>query len=712
MNKEEKRKYKKIEYFEFENISKRKYKIIPNNKYYSYFDAEKDVEQIYLRLNEIKEKINNLNNVNLNNSNLKVDNYNSSNIVLSILKEIEQILLENSKVIYDIDSFMYWTYNMNLDQRENIYYNNNILYSKRYNYIKAEDALKKELYEYIVANINYMHEELLEYIKSSIYLQIIFTNLDNNNSKNIFDNIFKILGKDIQEVYGKYILKEKYKKIIRKRNAVTNDILKEIYIVKNNISKDISKVNVVYDGKKISLKDIYNLELDFKIKENLLNEYYDNVHKIYSKYYEKLAINIVKLEYEMYKSYNVMKKENVLEYNPFYFEKGYIDFLLKEITENILKHKKNIAMNIEENGLDYTYNNINYIRLDKNNTNSQKIRRISIKRIVENFKEALKVLGKDYIATIEKMFLGNNIDYYNRNNKIQLNHVKYGKLNMLGILTEEDIYLLSHEMSHLIEDIYEKENNKYAYILKEDSIDKETEIYSLVNENLVYLYFKDICKNTNENIRENNILSDKFFTAEELKKYFEERNILRLYRYYNNINITKKLFKLFEKFYKLNVEQNYKLEDEDILKIIKGVEKEYLRLLDTEYEKEKLKEKIKCKSNCFGNIIHKWAIDYLLYDSYFDVTYIISQISGYDIANKIILEDITKEEYIEVLKKKDKKNKKDKKYKKDNTIKDIFERMYDVDKKYNGIRKLGIDIYDMDVMGKIISKYFNNFLND
>ncbi len=352
MNKEEKRKYKKVENFKYKNIDKRKYQILPNDKYYSYLDSEKDIEKIYLRLDEIKEKLIRLNNNNLNNSNLKADNYNSSNVILSNLKEIEQILLENSKVIYDIDSFMYWTYNMNLDQRENIYYNNNILYSKRYNYIKAEDALKKEIYEYIVCNINYIkkEKELLEYIKNSIYIQIIFTNLDNNNSKNTVDNVLKILGKDIEELYEKYILKEKYRKIIRKRNDLTNDILKEIYLVKNNISKDISKVNVIYNGKEISLRDIYNLELDFKTKEKLLNEYYDNVHKIYSKYYEKLAINIVKLEYEMYKSYIVMKKENVLECNPFYFEKGYIDFLLKEITENILKYKKNIANNIEEKG--------------------------------------------------------------------------------------------------------------------------------------------------------------------------------------------------------------------------------------------------------------------------------------------------------------------------------------------------------------------------
>lgn len=698
MNKEEKRKYRKVEYFKYKNISKRKYQIIPNDKYYSYLDAEKDIEKIYLRLDKIKEKLIRLNNNNLNNSNLKADNYNSSNVVLSNLKEIEQILLENSKVIYDIDSFMYWTYNMNLDQRENIYYNNNILYSKRYNYIKAEDALKKEIYEYILSNISKMEKCLLEYIKNSIYLQIIFTNLDNNNSKNIFDNIFKILGKDIVELYEKYILKEKYKKIIRKRNKLANEILKEIYLVKNNISKDIAKVNVIYDGKEISLRDIYNLELDFKTKEKLLNEYYDNIHKIYSKYYEKLAISIVKLEYEMYKSYVEMKKENVLECNPFYFEKGYIDFLLKEITENILDHKKSIVNGIEEKGLDYTYNNINYIRLDKNNISSQKIRRISISKLVENFKLALKVLGKDYIANTENMFLENNIDYYNRNNKIQLNHVKYGKLNMLGIFTEEDIYLLSHEMSHLIEDIYEKENNKYAYILKEDSIDKETEIFSLVNENLVYLYFKKICENTKSE-------SDKFFTAYELKKYFEERNILRLYRYYNNINITKKLFELFSK---LNSEEKYTLEDDDIVNIIREVEKEYLRLLDIEYEKEKFED----KNNCFENILPKWAIDYLLYDSYFDAIYIISQMVGYDIANKIIDKDISKEEYIGVLKK----NKKDKKDIKDskecNSIKDIFERMYDAKKKYDGIRKLGIDVYDMDIMKEIISKYFKNFLNN
>lgn len=597
---------------------------------------------------------------------------------------------------------------MNLDQRENIYYNNNILYSKRYSYTKAEDALKKELYEYIVSNISYMEKELLEYIKYSIYLQIIFTNLDNNkdiikyNDKDIknnnSENLLKILRKDMKELYEKYLLKEKHKKIVRKRNDVTNDILKEIYLVKNNIAKDISKVNVIYDGKEISLKDIYNMELDFKIKEKLLNEYYDNVHKVYSKYYEKLAISIVKFEYEMYKSYIEMKKENVLEYNPFYFNNKYIDFLLKEITKNILEHKKNIARNIGEKGLDYTYNNINYIRLNKNNINSQKIRKISISKLVENFKSALKVLGKDYIATIEKMFLENNIDYYNRNNKIQLNHVKYGKLNMLGILTEEDIYLLSHEISHLIEDAYEKENNKYAYILKEDSIDKETEIYSLVNENLIYLYFKKI----NEYRKS---VSDKFFTSDELKKYFEERNILRLYRYYNNISITKKLF---EKFSKLNLEEKYTLENDEIEEIKKEVEKEYLRLLDIEYEKEKFED----KNNCFENIVPKWAIDYLLYDSYFDIIYIISQIVGYDIANKIILGNITNEEYIGVLKK-NKKNKKDIKDSKEcNSIKDIFERMYDAKKKYDGIKKLGIDVYDMNIMKKIISKYFKNFLNN
>lgn len=690
MNKEEKRKYRKVEYFKYKNISKRKYQIIPNDKYYSYIEAEKDIEKIYLRLDEIKEKI-----IDLNNSNLKADNYNSLNVVLSNLKEIEQILLDNTKVIYDIDSFMYWTYNMNLDQRENIYYNNNILYAKRYGYTKAEDALKKEIYEYIVSNISKMEKCLLEYIKSSIYLQIIFTNLDNNNSKNTVDNVLKILGKDMQKLYEKYILKEKYKKIIRKRNKLTNDILKEIYLIKNNISKDIAKVNVIYDGKEISLRDIYNLELDFKTKEKLLNEYYDNVHKIYSKYYEKLAINIVKLEYEMYKSYIVMKKENILEYNPFYFEKGYIDFLLKEITENILKYKKNIANNIEENGLEYTYNNINYIRLDKNNISSQKIRRISISKLVENFKSALKVLGKDYIANIEKMFLENNIDYYNRNNKIQLNHVKYGKLNMLGILIEEDIYLLSHEMSHLIEDIYEKENNKYAYILKEDKVDKETEIYSLVNENIVYFYFKYIPEN--ENINKN----EKFFEASELEKHFKRKNILRLYRYFNNASITKKLFEIFEKLNKNeknscnNEECYYNLKNTDIENIIKELEKEYLKLLEIEYEKEKLKK------DYFKNIISKWTIDYLLYDSYFDIIYIISQIVGYDVSKKIILEDISGEEYIDVLKKNDK-----------NNIKDIFERMYNTDKKYNGTRKLGIDIYDRNILKEIISKYFNEFFSN
>lgn len=109
MNKKEKRKYRKVEYFDFKNTSKRKYQIIPNDKYSNYIEAENDIEKIYLRLDEIKEKIidlknSDLNNNNLNNNYLKVNNRDSSNPVLNYLKEIEQILLENSKVIYDIDS--------------------------------------------------------------------------------------------------------------------------------------------------------------------------------------------------------------------------------------------------------------------------------------------------------------------------------------------------------------------------------------------------------------------------------------------------------------------------------------------------------------------------------------------------------------------------------------------------------------------------------
>lgn len=38
--------------------------------------------------------------------------------------------------------------------------------------------------------------------------------------------------------------------------------------------------------------------------------------------------------------------------------------------------------------------------------------------------------------------------------------------------------------------------------------------------------------------------------------------------------------------------------------------------------------------------------------------------------------------------------------------------MYNIDKKYNGTRKLGIDIYDRNILKEIISKYFNEFFSN
>lgn len=208
----------------------------------------------------------------------------------------------------------------------------------------------------------------------------------------------------------------------------------------------------------------------------------------------------------------------------------------------------------------------------------------------------------------------------------------------------------------------------------------------MVNENLVYLYFKYISEN--ENINKNG----KFFEASELEKHFKRKNILRLYRYFNNASITKKLFEIFEN---LNKNEKVNFNNEECYYNLKNTDWGGQKLLEIEYEKEKIEK------DYFKNIIAKWTIDYLIYDSYFDIIYIISQIVGYDISKKIILEDISRDEYIDVLKKKD-----------NNNIKDIFERMYNTDKKYNGTRKLGIDIYDRNILKEIISKYFNEFFSN
>lgn len=213
-------------------------------------------------------------------------------------------------------------------------------------------------------------------------------------------------------------------------------------------------------------------------------------------------------------------------------------------------------------------------------------KRISVKKIFNSLVNSLEILGKDYTKKIENALSENRIDYFNRENKKQENHMNYNRISIMGNLRSKDIFILSHEISHMLEYEFKDENK----------IDLETEVYAVVNEYLSYIFFQN-----------NKIDEEDFFEREEILNEFKIKNILRIQDRINGFQIIQKMFELFEN------------------------------------KEEKIEEKLK---EIYKEELEDFLDNISLYNPYFNCIYIIAEFVSKYIAEKIYKGEITTERYL------------------------------------------------------------------
>lgn len=227
--------YKRIEFFKWEKEGKRKYQINVERIFESYKCAEdvlKNLEKNLVGL-DIKNK-----------------------------KEVNKFKEKSNQILFDIDAFMYWTYYLNLNQKNNILENNNILYNKKILYIrnlnnkfcqvkvkklkKSKEQEEKEKYDNILKKYNNKINELIYKI-----------NLEKENNKKlkliinleyIFYEIQKeMISKKINLDYNPFYFNCHYmKKIIKEIKRYNDKFYKKAKIDKENIEKNFipKKINI------------------------------------------------------------------------------------------------------------------------------------------------------------------------------------------------------------------------------------------------------------------------------------------------------------------------------------------------------------------------------------------------------------------------------------------------------------------------------------
>lgn len=165
----------------------------------------------------------------------------------------------------------------------------------------------------------------------------------------------------------------------------------------------------------------------------------------------------------------------------------------------------------------------------------------------------------------------------------------------MGNLRVKDIFILSHELSHMIEYEFKKDMN-----FEKNKIDKETEVYAIINEYLSYIYFQ-----------KNKVDEENFFEKNEIINEFKINHILRINERINEFQIIQKMFELFEK------------------------------------KEEKVEEKLK---KIYKEKIDDFLNNLSLYNPYLNCIYIIAEFVAKHIADKIYENEITNKMYLSCLK--------------------------------------------------------------
>lgn len=416
-------------------LEKGKYKIDLSKIYKDYNEAENDLNKIDYLVGKINKD-----------------------------EKSDKLFLNANNILNKSMKYMFLMEMLNLDQRENIIFNNRKLYKI---YLDKKYKLNN------ISNLNNDKDEQIEKIINKYYRKI---------------NIYKI--NDLKR-------KMKNTKVLIENIINTENIeLKEKYIKNDSV--------------------IYELNTNNKTKEDMLNKYYELKLDNFGKYYKELASEIIEAYYVLFNLFKILEKKQIydkLPYGKYYKE---LDIII-----NNINGFKNVKKKIDEdflnkNNLKNTYFNLYTVDFEKKSS------KFDYDKSIEIILNSFDMIGDSYKKEVLKTIKDGRIDLIKRKNKINKNFVYGDYLSIGKSLKGKGIYSLAHELGHLIENIIN--GNYNSEILNEKNI----ELFALINEYILNDYllkinidydFKRIIVNKIFEMKQSLEITSKIF------EYFEKTGI-------------------------------------------------------------------------------------------------------------------------------------------------------------------------------------------
>ena len=384
------------------------------------------------------------------------------------------------------------------------------------NYLKVEEELERRIYKlYFYAHLNFdsdtsdtKYQEDKEKIENLI---TIFSSLisffdpmllkeDKNKimefcSSNKELNIYKFRLEEIFR-FKDHVLNEKEEELISKFSKILS-VPEDIYDTFTD--SDLKLGEFESKGKKIELNDsnysIYIRDNDRETRKNA----FELMFKSYSNY-ENTISNTFRSNVEALELISKLRNYNSTIESALYADNISVDIynnLIKTVNNNLGTLYKYYDMKKDILGLDELHLYDVYAPLVKNSTKTY-----SFDEAKELVRNALKVLGEDYIKIIDKAFEDRWIDIYHNENKRSGAYSSgfydtnpYVLLNYEGNLNA--VSTLAHELGHSCHTYLSCKNNPYVYSSYKIFV---AEVASTVNELLLSKYLLSISNDKEEKL--------------------------------------------------------------------------------------------------------------------------------------------------------------------------------------------------------------------
>ena len=338
-----------------------------------------------------------------------------------------------------------------------------------------------------------------------------YQSIDNKFENDIIDNsqiITKFLENQKTDKYNRYLRSIlRRKEHIIKNNNNYGEYVSESHKIKSTyqslFSNEIKFKNVIIDGveKEVNRTNFSNLMLsknqnDRKNVFNTYTEAYKNSIAIIANLYINKISNDIKIS--SLENYPSLLEKKLFEQE---LPSEIIDGLIKTINNNMQVMHNYINLKKEMTGLTeyHIYDaSLSVCEIPKIE--------IELENAINIIKEALKVLGLDYLSIIDKMFDEGWVDVWPKNNKRAMSFTCISYVGVPYILINynksvDSVRTLGHEIGHGVHAYLSKKSN--GFLNFEFSMFL-TEIVSKVNELLVFEY---MLKNTKDKEEKKYILN-------------------------------------------------------------------------------------------------------------------------------------------------------------------------------------------------------------